>query len=167
MVLEIFKKEVDIPNSGLKSLLQHRFLTPPYGYVIGILLWPANISLLSVGYALSLSNLPPLIVTVGGVAVEGAFVMTSVVSALVMGITAWNTPDERIQRHVILLCLCLLPAALLFGLQHEFPTPLRFELGLGLSASNELSKIVFRGPALGFTSVVYSLVVLVFRSLFK
>ncbi|MEA1932635.1 MAG: hypothetical protein U9O06_13960 [Euryarchaeota archaeon] len=167
MVLELLKREVDIPGSGLEPLFQHRFLTPPYGYVIGILLWPANISLLTVGYALSLSDLPSPVVTVGGVAVQGAFVMTSMISAVVMGLTAWNTPDERIQRHFVLLCLCLLLAALFFRLQHEFPTPLRFELGLGLSASNELSKIVFRGPALGFTSVVYALIVLSFRHLFK
>lgn len=167
MVLEPFKKEVDIPGPRLEPLLQHRFLTPPYGYVLGVLLWPVFQVILSVSLGLSQSGLPSLVAIVDGVVVVGGFVGTSVGSALVMGITAWNTPDEDIRRYVALLCLCLLLGVLSFSLYDELPTTYGSELGLSLFASYELLKILFRGPALGLASAFYSLMVLGFRYLFK
>ncbi|MFD1640294.1 hypothetical protein [Halohasta litorea] len=167
MVLEGFKKEVDVPRPELEPLLQHRFLTPPYGYVLGVLLWPVFDVLISVWFGLSQSGLLSIPDPIGGLVVLGGFVGTSVSSALVMGLTAWNTPDEHRRRYFALLLLCLLFGILLFRLHTTFTTILRFELGVSLFASHELSKIVFRGPALGLVSAFYALVVLSFRYLFK
>jgi len=167
MVSEAFKKEVDIPGPRLVPLGQHRFLTPPYGYVLGVILWPVFQLIISVWFVLSQSGLPSLVATVEEFVVLGGFLGASVGSALVMGIAAWNTPDERRQRYFTLLCLCLLPGVLFFSLYNNSSTTYGFELGLSFLASDELTKILFRGPALGLVSAFYALVVLSFRSLFK
>ncbi|MFC4551439.1 MULTISPECIES: hypothetical protein [Halorussus] len=164
MRTETFDKWVDTSGSGLESLLRHRLLKPPYGYVIGVVLWPVFISIISVWAALQ-SSLPSTVVTVGGLVVGvGSFVVISTSSALVMGVTAWNTPYERIPRQFALLFLSFLLAVPLFGLYLNWPTiPYRYELGLSAFVAHELSKIVFLGPAIGFAFVISPLGVLVHR----
>lgn len=159
------EKRVATSGSGPESLLRHPFLKPPYGYVIGVVLWPVFLSLVSVWAALQ-SGLPSPVVTVGGLMVGvGGFVVASTSSALVMAVTAWNTPYERIRRQFALLVLSLLLAVLLAGLYHNHPTFLyRRELGLSVFVAHELSKIVFLGPAIGFGFALFPLVVLVRRS---
>ncbi|WP_423743708.1 hypothetical protein V5735_11825 (plasmid) [Haladaptatus sp. SPP-AMP-3] len=169
MGTETLEKWVDASGSGPESLLQRRFLKPPYGYVIGIVLWPVFISIMSVWGVLLQSGPPSIVVTVGGLVVGvGSFVVASMGSALVMGITAWNTPDERIRRQLALLFPSLPLAVLLFGLYLNWPmTPYRSKLGLSAFVANELSKIVFLGPAIGFAFVISPLAVLVHRSRLK
>lgn len=162
------KKWIDTSDSGLESLLHHRFLKPPYGYVIGVALWPVFMSIISV-WAVLQSGLPSSVVTVGGLVVGvGSFVVTSTSSALVMGVTAWNAPYKRIQRQFAFLFLSLLLAVPLFGLYLNWPTvPYRYELGLSAFVAHELSKIVFLGPAIGFTFVISPLVILIYRYYLK
>jgi hypothetical protein len=157
-------------GSGPKSLLQHRFLTPPYGYVIGVALWPVFVSIISVWVVLWQSGLPSVLPAVvatvlGLVVVVGGFVVTSMSSALVLGITAWNTPSGQIRRQVVLVASSLLVSVLLFGLYLTWPTiPFRFELGLSAFVAHELSKILFLGPATGLAFMLVPLAVLGYRS---
>ncbi|UPW00764.1 hypothetical protein M0R88_01355 [Halorussus gelatinilyticus] len=155
----------DTSDSELEGLLLSRFLEPPYGYVTGIVLWPAFFSLVSVWGVLLQSGLPSIVVTVGGLAVGiGGFVVTSMSSAFVMGATAWNTPYERIRRQSALLFPSLLLAALLFGLYLDWPTiPYGYELGLSAFVAHELSRIVLLGPSIGLAFVFFPLAVFVFR----
>jgi len=168
MRTETLESWLDTGGSGSKSLLRHRFLKPPYGYVLGVALWPIYISILSV-WGLLLFGLPSTVGTLGGLTVGiGGIVVTSLSSALVMGATAWNTPHERIRRQFTLLSLSLLLAVPLFGLYRNWPTiPYGYELGLSVFAAHELSKIVLLGPAIGFGFVTFPLVVLVYRSLLE
>ncbi|MFC4448346.1 hypothetical protein [Halorussus aquaticus] len=168
MRAETVEEWMDTSGPGPESLLRHRFLEPPYGYVIGVVLWPVFLSIVSVWGVLQ-SVLPPTVVTVGGLVVGiGGFVVTSTSSALLMGVTAWNTPYERVRRQSVLLCLSLVPSALLFGLYLRWPSiPYRYELGLSVFLAHELSKIVFLGPAIGFAFVISSLVVFVYRACIK
>lgn len=168
MRAESLEKWVGASGSGPESLLRHRFLEPPYGYAIGVLLWPIYVSVLSLWIVLS-PSFPTIIYTVGGLVVTvGGFVVTSMSSALVMGVAARNAPGERIRRQFALLFLFLLLAALLLGLYLQWPTvPYRYELGLSVFAAHELSKIVFLGPAVGFAFAISPLAVLVHRSLRK
>jgi len=160
------EKWVDTSGSGPESLLQYRFLKTPYGYVIGIVLWPVFISIMSVWGLLLQFGPPSIVVTVGGLVVGiGSFVVASMSSALVMSATAWNTPDRRVRRQFALLFPSLLLAVPLFGLYLNWPMiPYRYELGLSVFVANELSKIVFLGPAIGFAFVISPLAVLVHRS---
>lgn len=169
MGAERLEKWVDARGSGSGALPQYRFLEPPYGYVIGILLWPVFLSILSVWAVLLQSGLPSSVATIGGLVVGvGGGVLTSMSSGLVMGITAWNTPAERLRRQFASLSLSLPLAVLLFGLYRTWPTiPGRDKLGVSAFAAHELSKIVFLGPAVGFAFVVVPLVVLVHRSVLK
>ncbi|MFD1634307.1 hypothetical protein ACOZ4L_01085 [Haloplanus ruber] len=155
----------DVADSGLTFLRRWWVLTPPYGYVIGILLWPVLLSLASVWAVLLQSGLPALVDTLGGLVVGvGGFVSISVSSALSMGGTAWNTPDERIRRQFAALSLALPLAGLLFGLYRNWPLlPFRDELGVTVFVAHELSKIVFLGPAIGFAFVTVPLGVLAYR----
>jgi len=168
MRAKTLKRWAGTSGSGLESLLQHQFLKPPYGYVIGIVLWPVFISIFSI-WAVLQSGLPSTVVTIGGLVIGvGSFVIASMGSALVMGVTAWNTPDERIQRQSALLFLSLLLSIPLFSLYANWPMiPYRHELGLSAFAAHELSKIVFLGPAIGFAFIISPLVVLVYRSRLK
>jgi hypothetical protein len=153
-------------GSGAGSRPSHRLLTPPAGYVLGIGLWPAFVSLLAVWAVLLQSGLPSVVETVGGLTVGvGGFVVTSVGSALVLGVTAWNTPTERIRRQVTVLGPSLLLAGLLFGLYRTWPMlPYRDELGASAFVAHEVSKIVFLGPAIGVAFLAVPLAVLVYRT---
>lgn len=166
MGAETLEKRTTTVGPGPESSLRHRFLSPPYGYVLGVVLWPAFMSLLSVWYVLVQSGLPSIVGTVGGLVVGvGGFVVTSVSSALVMGITAWNTPDERVRRQFAVLTPSPLLGVLLFGLYRVWPTiPYGDDLGLSAFVAHELSKIVFLGPAIGVTFVVVPLAILVHRT---
>ncbi|WP_128476549.1 hypothetical protein [Halorussus pelagicus] len=156
---------IDTSGSGLESLLHHPLLNPPYGYVIGVVLWPVFLSILSV-WGLLMSSLPSSVVTPGGLALGvGGPVVTSMSSALVMGATAWNTPRERIRRQFALLSLSFLLAVPLFGLYFDWPTiPYGRELGLSVFAAHELSKIVLLGPAIGVAFLIFPLLMLGDRS---
>lgn len=152
----------DTPGSGPDSLLRHRFFNPPYGYVIGVFLWPVFLSLISVWAVLLQSGLPSIVSTVGGLVVGvGGFILASMSSALLIGVTAWNTPYERIRRQFAFLFLSLGVAVLLFGLYRNWPMiPFGDELGLSAFAAHELSKIALLGPAIGFAFAVFALTVL-------
>lgn len=158
-------KQLGIPVAGPDSPHGHRLLKSPYGYVIGVALWPVFLSLLSVWAVLLQSGLPSPVATVGGLVVGvGGFVVASIGSAVVMGVTAWNTPDERHRRQFAFLFLSLLLAVLLFGLYLQWPTiPYRFELGVSAFVAHEVSKIAFLGPAIGLSFVIVPLGVLVYR----
>jgi len=159
---------LDPAGSGSASLLRHRFLEPPYGYLIGVVLWPIYISLLSV-WGLLLFGLPSTVGTLGGLVVGiGGVMVTSLSSALVMSVTAWNTPDERVRRQFALLVPSVLLAVPLFDLYFRWSMiPYSDELGLSTFVAHEVSKIVLLGPAIGFAFVVFPLVVLVYRSLLE
>lgn len=169
MEVKTLEKWADVPGSGPESLRRHRCLEPPYGYVIGVVLWPVFISLISVWAVLLQSGLPSIVDTVGGFVIGvGGFVVTSTISALLMGVTAWNTPDERIRRQFVFLFLSLLLAVLLFGLYLNWPMiPYSYELGLSTFVAHELSKIAFLGPAVGFAFVIFPLAALAHRTHLK
>jgi len=166
MGAETLEKQVDASGSGPESLLHPPSLGPPYGYVLGVVLWPVFLSLLSVWAVLLQSGLPSTVDTVGGLVVGvGGFVVTSLSSALVMSATAWNTPYERIRRQFTFLFLSLVLAVLLFGLYSTWQmVPYWHELGLSAFVAHEVSKIVFLGPAIGFTFVIFPLAMLAHRS---
>jgi len=155
------------PLSVPDVLLNHQLCKYPYGYIIGVVLWPVFFLAGSIWIWLSffLFNADVgLIFVVGGFVTVGAFVTTTLSSAIVMSVTAWNTPKERISRELALLFASLLLAVLLFGLYLSNPTfPYRFELGLSAFVAHELSKIVFLGPATGFAFVSFPLAILVYR----
>ena len=161
----IYEKGVHISGPGLESLLQHRFLNPPYGYVIGVAVWPVFLSILSGWNVVLQSSSPSFVGAIAGlVIVGGGFVLTIVGSALVLGVTGWNASQDRIRQQIAFLVLSLLLSALLFGLYLSWPTiPYRSELGLSLFVAHELSKIVFLGPATGFAFMLFSLLMLVDR----
>ena len=145
--------------------LHHRFLKPPYGYVVGIVLWPIFLSSLSAWAVLLQADLPSIAVTVGSlVVVGGGSLLTILGSAFVLSITAWNTPYERLRHQFALLFLSLFLAVLLFGMYLTWPIfPYGDELGLSVFVAHELSKIVFAGPAIGFMFVFFPLMVFASR----
>lgn len=165
MGTETLEKWVGASSSGSDSLRYHRFLNPPVGYVIGVVLWPVFLSFMSVWAVLVQTGLPSPVVTIGGIVLGiGGFVVTSISSALVMGVTAWNTPDDRLRRQIVFLCLSFFLAGLLFGLYLQWPTiPFKGELGVSTFVAHEVSKVALLGPAIGFTFVVFPLMVLVHR----
>lgn len=166
MDAEILDNRRTTADSGPGPGLGHRVLTPPAGYVLGISLWPAFMSLLAVWAVLLQSGLPSIVETVGGLVVGvGGLVVTSVGSALLLGVTAWNTPAERLRRQVTVLGPSLLVAGLLFGLYRTWPMmPYRDELGASALVAHEVSKIVFLGPAIGVAFLAVPLAVLVYRT---
>jgi hypothetical protein len=81
MEVKTLEKWGDALGSGQGSLLHNRFLKPPYGYVIGFVLWPVFISSLSMWAVLLQSGLPSIVGTVGGLVIGvGGFVVTSIAS---------------------------------------------------------------------------------------
>lgn len=166
MDIKIFEKWAGVPGSGSESLGRHRFLEPPYGYVIGGVLWPVFTSLITVWAVLLQFGLPSIVDTVGGLVIGiGGFVVTSTISALLLGLTAWNTPYERIRRQFAFLFLSVPLAGLLFGLYLSWPMiPYSYDLGLSTFVAHELSKIAFLGPAVGFAFVIFPLTVLAYRN---
>lgn len=160
------ERQVGLSPPGADSPRWHRLLKPPYGYAVGVGLWPVFLSILAVWAVLLQSGLPPIVATVGGAVVGiGGFVMTSVGSTLVMAVTAWNTPSERIHRDLALLVLFLPLAGLLVSLYlNGSAARLGFETEMSAFVAHELSKIVVLGPAIGFAYITVPLGVLVYRS---
>jgi hypothetical protein len=159
-------KWTGISGSGPEPLLRYRFLKSPYGYVPGFVLWPLNLLFYSVSGVLLLSSRPSPVATVGSYVFIGAFALVSISSALVMAVTALNTPYERIRRQSGVLLVALLLAVPFFGLFDRWPTlPYSRELvGLvGDTIAHELFRLVFLGPAIGFAFVIFPLVVLGYR----
>jgi len=156
---------VGTAGSGPETRLQHRFLKPPYGYILGIVLWPLFLLSLSVWAVLLQAGLPSFAVTAGGLVVGvGGALLTILSSALVLSITAWNTPYERLRRQFAPLFLSLLLGGLLFGVYLAWPMfPYSDELGLSVFVAHELSKIVFAGPAIGCVFMLFPLMVLASR----
>lgn len=166
MIYEKLQNLTVISNSGTTGSAHRWFLKPPYGYVIGVLLWLINLSIFSVWSVFSLSYDSSVIITAGSLVFFAVFVTASVSSALVMGITAWNTPHERIRRQSGVLLVSLLLAVPFFCLFDRWPTlPYARELvGLvGDTIAHELFRLVFLGPAIGFAFVIFPLVVLGYR----
>jgi len=165
MEVKALEKWVGTAGPGPEKRLHHRFLKPPYGYILGIILWPIFISGLSVWAVLLQAGLPSIAVTIGGlVVVVGGSLLTILSSALVLSITAWNSPHERLRRQFAVLFLSILLAVLLFGVYFSWPTfPYGDELELSVFVAHELSKILFAGPAIGFTFMLFPLMVLVSR----
>lgn len=163
MNAETLSKWTGISVSGPGPLLRHRFLKPPYGYVLGFVLWPLNLLFYSVSGVLLLSSRPSPVATVGSYVFIGAFALVSISSALVMAATAWNTPYERIRRQSRVLLVALLLAVPFLGLFEMWSIlPYGREL-VGLTLAHELSRFVFLGPAIGFAFVVFPLMVLGYR----
>lgn len=169
MRIELLESWINTLDAGLESLLHHPFAKPPYGYVIGVVLWPLYISTLSVWAILLQFNLPSTIVTLGVLIIGiGGFVTTTMSSILITGATAWNTPYERIRRQFALLVLPLLLAVPLFSVYQNWQMePYGYELGLSTFAAHELSKIVFLGPATGCAFLLSPLVVFLYRIFLK
>ena len=167
MELKKFESWIGTAGPGPGTRLHHEFLTPPCGYVLGIIVWPVFLSSLSVWAALYQVGLPSVAVTVGGlVVVGGGSLLTILSSALVLSITAWNTPYERLRRQSALLLLSPLVAVLLYGVYRTWPLfPHANEFGLSLFVAHELSKIVFVGPAIGFAFLLFPLMVFASRRL--
>lgn len=169
MEVDALEKWMDTAGPGPETELHHKFLKPPYGYVIGVVLWPVFLSIISVWVVLWQSGLPSVLPSVvatviGLVVVVGGSLLTILGSALVLSITAWNTPYERLRRQSVLLFLSLLLAVLLFGVYLTWPMfPYWSELGLSVFGAHELSRIVFAGPAIGFTFMLFPLMVFASR----
>jgi hypothetical protein len=140
-------------KSGSSSIPRHWLLTPPYGYVLGVGLWPVFAVLVSLWTVLIQAGIPSVAVTTGGlIVVFGGFIATFLSSATVLCLTAWNVSSTRLRQQFVLASVFLGLAVLLFSLFGNWPTiPYRMELGLSAFAAHELSKIVFAGPALGCT----------------
>ena len=165
MKVKALEQWVGTASPGSETRLHYRFLKPPYGYALGIVLWPIFLSILSVWAVLLQAGLPSIAVTVGSLGVVGGgSLLTILSSALVLSITAWNTPYERLRRQFTLLLLSLLLGVLLFGVYLTWPVfPYGDELGLSVFGAHELSKIVFAGPAIGFLFVLFPLMVFASR----
>lgn len=165
MEVKALKRWVGTAGPSPEKRLRHRFLKPPYGYVLGIIIWPIFISILSVWNALLQTGPPSIVVTVGGlVVVVGGSLLTILSSALVLSITAWNSPHESLRRQFSFLFSSLLLAVSLFGVYLTWPMfPYGDDLELGVFVAHELSKILFAGPAIGLTFMLFPLVVLVSR----
>lgn len=165
MTVKVLEQWVGTAGPSPEKRLHHRFLKQPYGYVLGIILWPIFISILSVWNVLFQTGHPSIAVTVGGfVVVVGGSLLTILSSALVLSITAWNSPHERLRRQFSFLFSSLLLAVLLFGVYLTWPMfPYGDELELSVFLAHELSKILFAGPAIGLTFMLFPLMVLVSR----
>jgi hypothetical protein len=72
---------------GLTSLLAHRFLKSPYGYALGITAWPVYLAIWY-GTVFASENLAVIPFNVSVIVALGGLLVTSVVSALVMCISA-------------------------------------------------------------------------------
>jgi len=165
MAVKVLEQWVGTAGPSPETRLHHRFLKPPYGYGLGIILWPIFISILSVWAVLFQTGLPSIVVTVGGlVVVVGGSLLTILSSALVLSITAWNSPHEHLRRQFSLLFSSLFLAVLLFGMYLTWPMfPYGDKLELSVFVAHELSKILFAGPAIGLTFMLFPLMVLVSR----
>ncbi|MFC7073151.1 hypothetical protein ACFQJ7_12185 [Halovenus rubra] len=160
MEREIPEKWVGNPGPPSGALIQNQILKPPYGYVIGIIIWPIFLSIISVSIAMSLQIgfflITSLIVVVGGP-------LTIISSACVLSITAWNTPDKQIQQYVAVLTALFFLSVPLFYLWATTGTVFLQDRGLSAFAAHELIRIVFLGPAIGFVFVVFSLMIFASR----
>lgn len=164
MFTETLEPQVADISSRFRSWRDHPLLRPPFGYIIGFALWPLNLLFLSVVMGgLLLSDLPSIVTTLSGYLFIGGFVLASMSSALVMGLTAWNTHRDHIRRQIAFLCPSLLLAAPTFVLYTEGTTLYRQELGVSSMIANELARITFLGPAIGFTFLLFALAVFVYR----
>ena len=150
------------------SLVLHRFLKPPYGYAIGIGVWPVYLALwYATVFAAEILGLVPFSVSV--IVALGGLLVTSVVSALAMCITAWRAPYARIRGHSLAISVSLLFALLLgyvyFGAPSLLPSPHSViePLGLDVFVEHALITTGLLDPAIGFMFLVFALFVLVFR----
>jgi len=166
MAVNPVSTQTEMSDSGSNSSFWHPVFHSPYGYVIGILLWPLNLFIFSVWGVLSLSyELSPFI-TVERYLFLGVFVSVSVTSALVMCVTASNTSYDRIQHQSAFLLAALLLAVPFLGLFDTWPAvPYAPEMvGLvGDTIANELFRFLFLGPAVGLAFLIVPLVVLGYR----
>lgn len=158
------------PRGPLKnSLLLHRFLEPPYGYVVGIGVWPVYLVLwYGTVFAAEILGLVPFSLSVI-VAVAGLLV-TSAVSALAMCVTAWRVSTARIREQSLVSSVFLLFALTLgyvyFGSPPLLPSPHAAiePLGLDVFLEHALVTTGVLGLALGFAFSVFALLVFAFRS---
>ncbi|WP_135830329.1 hypothetical protein [Halorussus halobius] len=164
MAVEALERWVGTAGPEPEPRLHHRFLEPPYGYVLGISIWPLFLLSLSAWAVLLQADLPSVAVTVGSLVVVGGSLLAILSSALVLSITAWNTPYERLRRQFVPLVLSLGLAVLLFGAYLTWPTfPYGDELGVSIFVAHELSKVVFVGPAIGFSFALFPLMIFASR----
>ena len=158
--------QTDVSDSGSDSSFCHPIFHSPYGYVIGILLWPLNLFIFSVWGVVSLSYELSPFSTVGRYLFIGVFVTVSITSALIMGITASNTSYDRIQHQSAFLLVALLLSVPFLGLFDTWPAvPYAPEIVdlVGDTIANELFRFIFLGPAVGFAFLIVPLVVLGYR----
>lgn len=155
-------------SSLLDSLLSHPLLEPPYGYAIGIGVWPAYLALwyATVFTAELLGAVPfSLSVVVGA----GGLLVTSVGSVLAMCITAWRTPYARLRRQspgiFVTFLFGLLTASVYFGSPPLLPSPYSVIAPLGLDAFGEHALVTtgLLGPAIGLAFLAFALFVLAVR----
>lgn len=159
---------IDLRRPALESLLLHRFLKPPYGYAIGIGAWPVYLALwYGTVYAADVMALGPFSLSIFG-AVAGLLV-TSIVSAFAMALTAWRPPYRRIRRHTLGVSVFLLFAPALFvvysGATPFVPSPSSAiePLGLDVFVEHALITTGVLGPAIGFAFLFFAVLVLAFR----
>ena len=150
------------------SLLLHWVLEPPYGYVLGIALWAAYLAVwYSTVYAAEILGLIPFSVSV--VVAVGGLLVTSVVSASAICVTAWKVPYTRLREHFVRVSLfALLAPALLVVYFRPSPAVPSLNaaiepLGLGVFVEHALLTTGVVGPALGCAFLLFALLVLVFR----
>ena len=168
MEAEALDKWIDPRRPRLGSLLLHRFLKPPYGYAIGIGVWPVYLALwYGTVFAAEILGLVPFSLSV--IVAVGGLLVTSVVSVLAMCLTAWRTPYARIRGHSLGISLFLLFAPPLayvyFGSPPLLPSPYSAiePLGLDVFVEHALITTGLLGPAIGFAFLFFALLVLAFR----
>lgn len=161
-------KWTDIDRPALESLLIHRLLKPPSGYAIGIGVWTVYLAFwYGTVFAAEFLYLVPFWLSV--VVAVGGLLVTSIVSALAMCITAWRLPYPRIRGHTVGVAAFLLFAPALFvvyfGSSPFLPSPYSAiaPLGLDVPVEHALLTAGLLGPAIGFAFLVFALLVLAFR----
>lgn len=160
---------IDSRGPDGSPLLLRRLLSPPYGYVLGIALWPGYLAVLYASlFVTEILELLPF--AVSAVVFLSGLLVTSALSILVMGSTAWRVSTDRIRDQFFRTAVLLLLAPALFVVYtvsiSGLPSPYAVIAPLGLDAfvDHAIITTVLLGPVVGFALLVFPLVVLVYRS---
>lgn len=159
---------LDVRRPALEAVLLHPLLTPPHGYAIGIGVWMAYLALwYSSVFAAETLEFVPFSLSV--VVALGGLLVTTLLSAVAMSITAWRPRYRRIRGHALGLVVFLLAVPALFVFYFRAPPLLPRPsaaiepLGLDVFVEHAVLTTGLLGPMIGSGFLSFALLVLVLR----
>lgn len=162
MITETLDKLTDSHGPDFESLPFQQFLRPPYGYVIGVVVWSVYLATwYTAVYVTEIRGLLPFRFSV--VVALGGLLVTAVISAVAMSITAWRVPRGRIRGHFARVSLAILVVPILFFVYFVSDLSSVDSSGLSVFTEHALLTTGLVGPMIGFAFLLFSLLVLGFR----